>query len=72
MLQNGRSSCAGNSRNAHVRCFFVKDKVSEKEIRVEHCPSTLSLADFFMNPLQGQLFQKSKEVLMGCKLITVQ
>jgi hypothetical protein len=50
--------------------FFVKDRIDKKEIRVEYCPSLLMLADFFTNPLQGKLFQKFKEVLIGWKSIT--
>ena len=70
MLKNGRNSCTGNSRHIHIRYFFVKDRIDKKEIRVEYCPSLLMLADFFTKPLQGQLFTKFKEVLMGWKPIT--
>ena len=70
MLKNGRNSCTGNSRHIHIRYFFVKDRIDKKEIRVEYCPSLLMLADFFTKPLQGQLFIKFKEVLMGWKPIT--
>ena len=70
MLKNGRNSCTGNSRHIHIRYFFVKDRVDKKEVRVEHCPSLSMLADFFTKPLQGQMFIKFKEVLMGWKPIT--
>ena len=70
MLKNGRNSCTGNSRHIHIRYFFVKDRIDKKEVRVEYCPSLSMLADFFTKPLQGQLFIKFKEVLMGWKPIT--
>jgi hypothetical protein len=70
MLKNGRNSCTGNSRHIHIRYFFVKDRVDKKEVRVEYCPSLSMLADFFTKPLQGQMFIKFKEVLMGWKPIT--
>ena len=70
MLKNGRNSCTGNSRHIHIRYFFVKDRVDKKEVKIEYCPSLDMLADFFTKPLQGKLFLKFKEVLMGHKPIT--
>ena len=71
MLKNGRNSCTGNSRHIHIRYFFVKDRVDKKEIKIEYCPTSIMLGDFFTKPLQGQLFQKFRNVLMGCDPITV-
>ena len=70
MLKNDRNSYTGNSRHIHVRHFFVKDRVDKKKIRVEHCPTSIILADFFTKPLHAVLYQKFKDVLMGCKPIT--
>ena len=69
MEKNGRNSCTGNSRHIDIRYFFVKDRVDKKEVRVEYCPSSSMLTDFFTKPLQGQMFTKFKEVLMGWKPI---
>ena len=70
MLKNGRNSCTGNSRHIHIRHFFVKDRIDKKEIRVEYCPTSIMLADFFTKPLQGALYHKFRDVLMGYKPIT--
>ena len=70
MLKNGRNSCTENSRHIHIMYFFVKDRIDKKEVRVEYCHSLLMSADFFTKALQGQLFIKFKEVLMGWKPIT--
>ena len=70
MLKNGRNSCTGNSRHINIRYFFVKDRVDKKELRIEYCPSLIMLADFFTKPLQGHLFQKFREVIMGYKPIS--
>ena len=71
MLKNGRNSCTGNSRHIHIRYFFVKDRVDKKEVKIEYCPSLNMLADFFTKPLQGRLFLKFKQVLMGQEPITI-
>ena len=65
MLKNGRNSCTGNSRHINIRYFFVKDRIDKGELRVEYCPSSIMLADFFTKPLQGQLFKKFRDVIMG-------
>ena len=49
----------------------MKDRVDKKEVKIEYCPSLDMLAEFFTKPLQGQLFLKFKELLMGHKPITI-
>ena len=65
MLKNGRNSCTGNSRHIVIRHFSVKDRIDKRELRTEYCPSSIMLADFFTKPLQGHLFKKFRDVIMG-------
>ena len=67
MEKNGRNSCTGNSRHISIRYFFVKDRVDKGEFTIEYCPTECMLADFFTKPLQGALFIKFREVVMGWK-----
>ena len=69
MLKNGRNSCTGKSRHVNVRYFFVKDRVDKQEVKIEYCPTLQMLADFFTKPLQGHLFRKFRDVIMGYKPI---
>ncbi len=48
-----------------IRYFFVKDRVDKGEITVEYCPTHAMLADYFTKPLQGALFRKFRDVIMG-------
>lgn len=66
---NGRNSCTGNSRHVDIKYFWVKDRVDKKEVEIKYCPTTLMLADFFTKPLQGQLFKRFREVIMGYRHI---
>ena len=45
----------------------MKDRVDKGEIKVEYCPTEQMLADFYTNPLQGSLFRKFRDVIMGYK-----
>ena len=50
--------------------FFVKDRVDIEEVRVEYYPTLQMLADFFTKPLQGHLFQKFRDLIMGYKYVS--
>ena len=65
MAKNGRNSCTGNSRHIHIRYFFVKDRVDKGELSIQYCPTHHMLADYFTKPLQGSLFHKFRNVIMG-------
>ena len=67
--KNGRTSCTGNSR-LNIRYFWVKDRVDKKELCIEYCPTERMVADFYTKSLQGNLFQRLKEIIMGWKPIT--
>ena len=45
--------------------------VKKKEVSIEYCPAEIMSADFFTNPLQGALFQISREFVMRYKHISV-
>jgi hypothetical protein len=67
--RNGRKSCGPNSRHIDIRYFFIKDRIGLETIDVQHCPTEQMLADFFTKPLQGSLFRKFREVILGHKHI---
>jgi hypothetical protein len=62
---NGRASAGKKSRHIDIRYFFVKDRVTSEEISIVHCPTEQMLADFFTKPLQGGLFRKFRDVILG-------
>jgi hypothetical protein len=67
--RNGRKSCGPNSRHIDIRYFWIKDRIGLETIDVQHCPTEQMLADFFTKPLQGSLFRKFRDVIMGHKHI---
>jgi hypothetical protein len=69
MEKNGRNSCTGNSRHINISYFFIKDQVDQKRLEIVYCPTEEMLADYFTKPLQGALFHKFREVIMGWKHI---
>lgn len=67
--KNGRTSAGPKSRHINIRYFWIKDRTRGEDITVRHCPTTQMLADFFTKPLQGTLFRRFRDVLLGHKHI---
>jgi hypothetical protein len=65
--KNGRASSSQKTRHIDIRYFWMKDRIKTENIRIVHCPTEIMLADFFTKPLQGSLFRKFRDVLMGYK-----
>ena len=62
---NGRMSCGKGSKHIHIRYFFITDRIKKKEFRVEHCPTKEMIADYYTKPLQGGLFYKFRDLILG-------
>ena len=63
--RNGRSSSTKCTKHMHIRYFYVTEQVQNKTIHVAHCPMEEMVADFFTKPLQGSLFTKMRNYIMG-------
>ena len=53
------------TRHIDIRYFFVTDRVKNGEMRIEYCPTTDMVADFFTKPLQGSLFRKLRASILN-------
>ena len=65
MESNSRKSCGEKSRHISIRYFFIKDVLKRENIELVHCPTERMIADFYTKPLQGSLFRKLRDILMG-------
>ena len=48
-----------------IRYFFVKDRVESGKIDIQYCPLEDMIADFFSKALQGKLFRKFRDLIVG-------
>ena len=71
MERNGRNSYPRNSRHAHIRYLFVKDRVDKGELTIEYCLTSKMLVEYFTKPLQGALFRKTRSVIMVWEHVTI-
>ena len=49
----------------NIRYFYVAKQIRNKAIHVTHCPTEEMVGDFFTKPLQGLLFIKMCNYIMG-------
>ena len=70
MLCNGKKSCTSNSRHVAIKYFWCTDRIEKGNVSVEHCPTEAMLADFMSKPLQGKLFTRFRNVIMGWQHIS--
>jgi hypothetical protein len=65
MEENGKLSSSQRTRHINIRYFFIKDRITSKEIEVQYCPTDNMLADFHTKPLQGTKFKQFRDMLLG-------
>ena len=63
--RNGRSSSTKRTKHMNIRYFYVTEQVEKRAIHVTHCPTEEMIGDFFTKPLQGSLFMKMRDYIMG-------
>ena len=63
--RNGKASSSKRTKHINVRYFFITDRISKGEVRVEWCPTKEMVADFMTKPLQGSIFTKFRDLIMG-------
>ena len=68
--KNGKRSSGQKTKHMDNRYFWIKDRLENEGIDVEYCPTELMIADFFTKPLQGALFRKFRDIVLGYKHIS--
>ena len=63
--KNGKASSGKRTKQLNVRFFFVTDRISKGEISVQWCPTEDMTGDFWTKPLQGALFRRFRDLIMG-------
>ena len=64
---NGRQSSTKCTKHMDIRYFYVSDHIRNKTLSLKHCPTEEMLADYFTKPLQGALFIRLRNHIMGAE-----
>jgi hypothetical protein len=65
MEKNGKMSTDKMTKHINIRYFFCADPIKKGELSVQYCPTLDMIADYFTKPLQGSLFRKLRDLIMG-------
>jgi hypothetical protein len=65
LAKNGMKSSGKRTPHISIRYFFVTDRISAGELNVEYCPTLDMIGDYFTKPLQGSLFRKFRNTILG-------
>jgi hypothetical protein len=63
--KNGKASSSKRTKHIKIRYFFITDRVRKEEVSVVWCPTGDMIGDYATKPLQGALFQKFRDHIMG-------
>jgi hypothetical protein len=63
--KNGKASSSKRTKHINIRYFFITDRVSKEEVSEVWYPMGDMLGDYAITPLQGALFRKLRDQIMG-------
>ena len=63
--KNGKASSSKRTKHINIRYYIVTDRIAMNELSVHWCPTEYMIADFVTKPLQGELFRKFRDQIMG-------
>ena len=64
LAKNGRST-SDRTRHIKLRYFFVKQFLDNGQFVMTYCPTDCMIADILTKPLQGELFTRLRDLLLG-------
>jgi hypothetical protein len=63
--KNGKASSSKRTKHINVRYFFITDRANKGEVSIVWCPTGDMILDYATKPLQGALFRKFRDQIMG-------
>jgi hypothetical protein len=63
--KNGKALSSKRTKHVNIRYFFITDCVDKGNVSLVWCPTGDMIGDFMTKPLQGALFWKFRDQIMG-------
>ena len=63
--KNGKALSGKWTKHINTHYFFITNRISQGELSVQWCPMGDMVGDFATKPLQGALFHKFRDQIMG-------
>ena len=65
MEKNRKASSSKRTNHINIRYFFIADRVAQGDVSLIWCPTRDIIRDFMTKPIQGALFRKFRDQIMG-------
>jgi len=63
--KNGKASSSKRTKHINIQYFFITDRISQGEVTIKWCPIGDIIGDYAAKLLQGALFRKFRDQIMG-------
>ena len=63
--KNGKASSSKRTKHINIRYFFITDRARNGEVSIDWCPTGEMVGDYMTKPLQGALFRRFRDIIMG-------
>ncbi len=63
--KNGKASSSKRTKHINIRYFFIADRVDKGDVSLVWCPTGDMIGDYMTKPVQGALFRKFRDQIMG-------
>jgi hypothetical protein len=63
--KNGKASSTKRTKHINIRYFFITDRINKGDVSLKWCPTGDMIGDYMTKPLQGALFRKFRDQIMG-------
>ena len=70
LAKNGKASSTKHTKHINIWYFFITDRIAKGDLTVEWCLTREMVGDYMTKPLQGALFHKFHDQIMG--MVSVQ
>jgi hypothetical protein len=63
--KNGKASSSKRTKHINIQYLLITDRISNEELLLVLCPTGDMIEDYAAKPLQGALFRKLRDHIMG-------
>ena len=63
--KNGKASSSKRTKHINIRYFFITNRVAQGDVSLVWCPTGDMIGYFMTKPIQGALFRKFRDHIMG-------
>ena len=66
LANNGRWSSSKRTKHIKARYFYIKDRIEQRDVKIEWTPTDKMWSDVLTKPKQGKGFRQDRAMLMNC------